>query len=247
MSTSAANRRAPRKRRKSARASSGQGLTPWLVLLAVVAGGIATYDNRVTIMKEVSPYLVDRPSERQASGAGNARAEKPEKKSASVARRDPEPARSSGSPVPPVAVGQVAKLPVPDAKPTDLAANLPLAGQNFTGKFYYCGTSGLDNCIESGDTFWYRKTKVVLSDIVAPGTEDAACRQERDRGFAAKVRLRDLLNDGKFDLEILKVQGGQDRGPVSRVVTRNGRSLGSILVSEGLAQPRMGRRQSWCP
>lgn len=244
MSTSAANRRAPRKRRKSPRASSRQGLTPWLVLLAIVAGGIATYDNRVTIMKEVSPYLLDRPSERQTASASSARASKPEKKIAAPQRRDGDLPKA---PVPTVAVGQTAKLPVPDAKPTELAANLPLAGQNYSGTFYYCGTSGLDNCIASGDTFWYRKTKIVLSDIVAPATDNAGCRQERDRGFAAKVRLRALLNEGRFDLELLKAQAAGDTGLVSRVVTRNGRSLGSILVSEGLAQPRMGRRQSWCP
>jgi endonuclease YncB( thermonuclease family) len=99
----------------------------------------------------------------------------------------------------------------------------------------------------SGDTFWYKKTRIVLADIAAPRTDGAACQQERDRGFAAKVRLRDLLNSGRFDLQTLKAETANATPGVLRVATRNGRSLGSLLVSEGLAKPRMARQQNWCP
>jgi hypothetical protein len=53
----ASSRRAPAKRRKSSRSSAGQGMTSWLAILAVVAGGIALYDNRAVVMKQVSPLL----------------------------------------------------------------------------------------------------------------------------------------------------------------------------------------------
>ena len=98
----------------------------------------------------------------------------------------------------------------------------------------------------SGDSFWFRQGRLVLADVVAPATENAKCQQEREKGFAAKVRLRDLLNAGRFELSELKGQNVSATSPTMRVVTRDGRSLGAMLVAEGLAQPRFGKRQSWC-
>lgn len=241
-SRTASSRRAPAKRRKSSRSSSaGQGMTQWVVILALVAGGIALYDNRHSVMKQVAPYLKDdRQTTVKAERKPEARAQtsKPAQTHTDVAR----------APVPPAAVGG-AKTPVPDSKPAAVAAsqNPALIGEDFKGRFYFCGTSGLDNCVADGDTFWFAKTRITLADIAAPATDRAACQQERDRGFAAKVRLRDLLNAGKFDIEVLKGQPLEAGSSVMRVVTRNGRSLGSILVSEGLAKPRLAAHQSWCP
>ncbi|PYB71251.1 thermonuclease family protein [Rhizobium wuzhouense] len=240
-SRTASSRRAPAKRRKSSRSSSaGQGVTQWIVILALVAGGIALYDNRQTVMKQVAPLLKDdRPSVARTERKAEPR---PEKSAA--------PVGVAKAPVPPVAVGE-AKAPVPDAKPAAASASAgagtALMGEDFKGRFYFCGTSGLDNCVADGDTFWFSKTRITLADISAPATDKAACQQERDRGFAAKVRLRDLLNAGKFDIEVLKGQPLQAGSSVMRVVTRDGRSLGSILVSEGLAKPRLAANQSWCP
>lgn len=243
-SRTASSRRAPAKRRKSSRSSAaGQGLTQWVVILALVAGGIALYDSRQAVMKQVAPLLKDdRRTAARFEPKSDARAVKPEseRSAAGVAK----------APVPPAAVG-TPKTPVPDAKPaTAVAAAAPnpaLTGEDFKGRFYYCGTSGLDNCVVDGDTFWFAKTRITLADIAAPATDKAACQQERDRGFAAKVRLRDLLNAGKFDIEVLKGQPLPAGSTVMRVVTRDGRSLGSILVSEGLAKPRLAPNQSWCP
>jgi endonuclease YncB( thermonuclease family) len=239
-SRTASSRRAPAKRRKSNRSSTGQGMTPWLVALALVAGGIALYDNRTAVMKELAPLLS---SERRTVANTDAKPEARREKPAAdrVASSIPK------GPVPPAEVG-VAKATVPAARPTaGPAASGPLTGENFAGKFYFCGMSGLDNCVMSGDTFWYKKTRIVLADIAAPRTDGAACQQERDRGFAAKVRLRDLLNSGRFDLQTLKAETANATPGVLRVATRNGRSLGSLLVSEGLAKPRMARQQNWCP
>jgi endonuclease YncB( thermonuclease family) len=224
-SRTASSRRAPAKRRKSSRSSaSGQGMTQWIVILALVA-----------------PLLTDdRPTAARSENKPDARGAKPEanKNAVGVAR----------APVPSGAVG-VTRTPVPDTKPAAVAAaaNPALTGEDFKGRFYYCGTSGLDNCVVDGDTFWFSKTRITLADIAAPATDKAACQQERDRGFAAKVRLRDLLNAGKFDIAVLKGQPLPAGSAVMRVVTRDGRSLGSILVSEGLAKPRLAPNQSWCP
>jgi endonuclease YncB( thermonuclease family) len=241
-SRTASSRRAPAKRRKSSRSSAGgQGMTQWVVILALVAGGIALYDNRQSVMKQVAPLLTDdRPTAAWTERKTDARGVKPEanKSAVGVAR----------TPVPPATVG-VTKAPVPDTRPAAAAtaANPALTGEDFKGRFYFCGTSGLDNCVVDGDTFWFSKTRITLADIAAPATDKAACQQERDRGFAAKVRLRDLLNAGKFDIEVLKGQPLAASSSALRVVTRDGRSLGSILVSEGLAKPRLAPNQTWCP
>ncbi len=241
-SRTASSRRGPAKRRKSTRSSGSQGMTTWLVMLGIVAGGIALYDNRVAVLRELSPLLSDRkPAASRTEAKAEPRREREKTANARTA------SNSSKTPVPPAEVG-VVKAAVPASRPAVTTnAGGPLTGENFAGKFYFCGTSGLDNCVMSGDTFWYKKTKVVLADIAAPRTDGAACQQERDRGFAAKVRLKDLLSSGRFDLETLKTAGPSGASGVLRVATRDGRSLGSILVSEGLAKPRMARQQSWCP
>ncbi|MBB5276479.1 endonuclease YncB(thermonuclease family) [Rhizobium rosettiformans] len=238
-SRTASSRRTPSKRRKSARSSAGHGMTSWLVALAVVAGGIALYDNRDTVLKEMAPLLSTEKRVASSPAKSEPRGEKPASERAA--------AKGTKGPVPPANVG-VVKAAVPAARPAVTTATAgPLTGENFSGKFYFCGVSGLDNCVMTGDTFWYKKTKIVLADIAAPRTDGAACQQERDRGFAAEVRLKDLLSSGRFDLETLKAQAAGEASGVMRVATRNGRSLGSILVSEGLAKPRMARQQSWCP
>lgn len=70
-------------------------------------------------------------------------------------------------------------------------------------------------------------------------------RAKRDRGEAATLRLMALLNAGPFSL----VSEGRDLdryGRQLRILTRDGESLGAVLVAEGLAEVWQGRRSSWC-
>ena len=248
-------RRKPRKRssRTRRKTAGGGGLWPWVVALVLVAGAIAAYDNREKLPRMIAIYLPTtakslsgKPTE-NASGRVAAPRAKEEAKPAQPVK--PVDKRDSG-PVPPAPVGSApvgdasaVPAPVPGGRPGDASQD----GKGFTGKFYFCGTSGLDNCVVSGDSFWFRKGRILLADVVAPATEGAKCQQERDKGFAAKVRLRDLLNAGRFEFSELKGQNVPTTGPAMRVVTRDGRSLGATLVAEGLARPRFGRQSSWCP
>lgn len=241
-SRTASSRRAPAKRRKSSRSSGGQSMTTWLVMLGLVAGGIVLYDNRAAVLKDMAPLLSrDKPAASRTEAKAEPQRQREKTQASSTS------SQTAKGPVPPAEVG-VVKAAVPASRPTvAVEKDAPLTGEDYAGKFYFCGTSGLDNCVVSGDTFWHKKTRVVLADIVAPRTDGAACQQERDRGFAAKVRLKDLLSSGRFDLETLKTASPAAPSGILRVATRDGRSLGSILVSEGLAKPRMARQQSWCP
>lgn len=111
--------------------------------------------------------------------------------------------------------------------------------------FALCAQGPRTTCVVDGDTFWLNGEKVRIADINAPETHGAACPAEAAQGEAAKRRLLTLLNAGPFDLI---VQGrAQDRyGRSLRTVTRGGRSLGAVLVAEGLADPWQGKRGDWC-
>ena len=108
-----------------------------------------------------------------------------------------------------------------------------------------CGEGKRVTCVVDGDTFWYRGTKIRIADINAPEVSHPGCESEAQRGAAATRRLTELLNAGAFSLE---VEGREtDRyGRALRVVTRNGRSLGTVLEREGLAEHWKGRRGDWC-
>src|SRR3546814_17436576 len=62
----------------------------------------------------------------------------------------------------------------------------------------------------------------------------------------ATHRLRDLLNEGAFEVRPIGNRDEDRFGRKLRVVVRGGRSLGDQLVSEGLARNWTGRRETWC-
>lgn len=119
-----------------------------------------------------------------------------------------------------------------------------------TASFALCdelaGTGyGRDNCVIDGDTFWYGGQKVRIADINTPEVSAPECAREAELGAAATERLHALLNEGPFTLE--EIDRDRDRyGRLLRTVTRDGESLGAVLVDEGLAEEWRGYRGSWC-
>jgi endonuclease YncB( thermonuclease family) len=79
----------------------------------------------------------------------------------------------------------------------------------------------------------------------APETHFAKCDAERELGLAAKERLEELLETS--EVKVIE-SGKRDKyGRTLAQVTANGRDVGDILISEGLARPYHGeRRTSWC-
>ena len=111
--------------------------------------------------------------------------------------------------------------------------------------FGLCVTGGGTNCVVDGDTFWIDGDKVRMADIDAPETHPPRCAEEKRLGEAATARLRALLNAGPVTL--VPADRDTDRyGRKLRIVERDGRSLGAVLVSEGLAREWGGRREPWC-
>jgi endonuclease YncB( thermonuclease family) len=122
---------------------------------------------------------------------------------------------------------------------------MPLLALSLAAVFTICGDAPRQTCVVDGDTIWLAGEKVRIADINAPETAQAACPAERARGEAARARLLALLNSGSFILE--NGPRSHDRyGRRLATLTRDGQSLGSILVAEGLAEPWRGKRSDWC-
>ena len=126
-------------------------------------------------------------------------------------------------------------IAAPDRAPTEAVA------QNFL----LCARPPHANCVIDGDTFYFREQSIRIADIDAPETHPPRCEREAQLGAAATSRLSDLLNAGPF-----KMQAGardEDRyGRKLRTLVRDGKSVGGILVTEGLARRWTGSRQPWC-
>jgi micrococcal nuclease len=125
------------------------------------------------------------------------------------------------------------------------AASSPHAVTEMSARFSLCPWGGGSDCVVDGDTFWMAGEKIRVADIDAPETHPPRCEYEARLGDAATLRLQQLLNAGP--VELAAIDRDRDRyGRELRIVERDGRSLGGILVSEGLARRWEGYRRPWC-
>jgi micrococcal nuclease len=113
-------------------------------------------------------------------------------------------------------------------------------------RFAACGYLSRTNCVIDGDTFLLDGEKIRIADIDAPETGGAQCGAEAELGARATRRLRDLLNEGPFELRNYESRDRDRYGRKLRIVVRNGTSIGDRLVAEGLARRWTGRRMPWC-
>lgn len=158
-------------------------------------------------------------------------------------QRDPKakPANASRSPSPWVFVAPVAAVVLGGAygwatmPPTDA----------ISASFTLCGDVARVTCVVDGDTFWLDAVKYRISDIDTPEISEPRCQAELALGEQAKYRLLSLLNEGPFGLQA-GLRDEDKYGRKLREVYRGGRSLGSILVEEGLARTWTGQRMPWC-
>lgn len=112
--------------------------------------------------------------------------------------------------------------------------------------FGMCSDARQTDCIIDGDTIRYRSVKIRIADIDAPEVFSPKCASERALGQRAAYRLRELMNAGPVQFVRRGDRDEDMYGRKLRVIERNGRSLGDILVAEGLARPWDGARRSWC-
>lgn len=112
--------------------------------------------------------------------------------------------------------------------------------------FTLCHTGGGINCVVDGDTLWLKGEKIRVADIDAPETHPPRCQREADLGKRATLRLYELVNAGPFAAVAVGNRDTDRYGRKLRVLVREGRSLGDVLVGEGLARTWSGRREPWC-
>lgn len=113
-------------------------------------------------------------------------------------------------------------------------------------RFELCAPGPRVTCVVDGDTFWLEGEKIRIADIDTPEISEPKCDAEYQLGMKATHRLRDLLNEGAFEVRPIGNRDEDRFGRKLRVVVRGGQSLGDQLVSEGLARTWTGRRQPWC-
>lgn len=146
-----------------------------------------------------------------------------------------------------IAVGALGAFHLQDTGRLDsmLASFTGPAADTLSASFSICDAGARTNCVVDGDTFWHQGEKIRIADIDTPELSPPRCAREKQLGQAAKRRLHALLNAGRFSLNA----GWRDEdryGRNLRTVTRQGRSIGDILVSEGLARRLDGSRHPWC-
>jgi endonuclease YncB( thermonuclease family) len=115
-----------------------------------------------------------------------------------------------------------------------------------SGSFTLCARANQTNCVIDGDTLRHGGVTIRLADIDAPETRDPKCTSEAALGKQATQRLLQLMNAGPFDVARAGSRDEDVYGRKLRVIERDGQSLGSVLVAEGLARRWDGARRSWC-
>jgi micrococcal nuclease len=119
------------------------------------------------------------------------------------------------------------------------------SGAGIRAHFSFCHVGGGYNCVVDGDTIWLEGVKIRIADIDAPETHDPKCASELQRGNRATKRLMQLVNAGTVTLR--SIDRDEDRyGRKLRIVMVDGRSVGDILVGEGLVRPYGTGRRPWC-
>lgn len=109
-----------------------------------------------------------------------------------------------------------------------------------------CSGSVRVHCVVDGDTIWSEGVKIRVADIDTPEVSEPKCQSEASLGARATQRMLQLVNAGPFEMKAWEGRDEDKYGRKLRVLMRDGRSLGDILVSEGLARSWTGRRQPWC-
>lgn len=118
-------------------------------------------------------------------------------------------------------------------------------GSTVSASFPICRGAVRTTCVVDGDTFWLDGLKYRIADIDTPEVSQPRCAAEKMLGDRATRRLAELMNAGSFTLS--PADRDADRyGRKLRILHRDGASLGGTLVSEGLAHPWGGSKQSWC-
>jgi endonuclease YncB( thermonuclease family) len=117
-------------------------------------------------------------------------------------------------------------------------------GEERHGPLALCGSIPRESCLIDGDTGRDNGKKWRLISVDAPELAEPECENERRLAIASRDRLQELLSGGYR----IRPNGRDD--PNGRalvdVFLDDGRDVGRLLMSEGLAQKWPNRGNVWC-
>jgi micrococcal nuclease len=123
---------------------------------------------------------------------------------------------------------------------------VPMPANAEDARFGLCAELPYRTCVHNGDLIYLRGQPIRLSDIATPDRYTAECPAASNIAWYAAIHLRDLLNQGPFDIveppEAAEATGEE----LFRRLERNGISLGDALVAAGLARRRSTEAADWC-
>lgn len=103
-------------------------------------------------------------------------------------------------------------------------------------------------CLVDGDTIWIggydQSLRLKSFDTPEPYTNICGGQAEVDLAHRASARLLELLNGYEWTVEIFGTDGTGNR--LEATIRIDGRDVGDILVSEGLARKWPDGREFWC-
>lgn len=108
-----------------------------------------------------------------------------------------------------------------------------------------CGSGKRVTCVVDGDTLWLNGEKIRAMGYDTPEPMTNICGGEREVRLAAQAsaRFKELLETTTITIE----RRGTDRyGRTLAVIQSDGRPVGDILISEGLARRYPDGREFWC-
>ena len=123
---------------------------------------------------------------------------------------------------------------------------LAAAPERVSTSFTPCGPGRASACVVDGDTFKLGDRKVRITGIDAPELLAPQCAGEEALARRAAERLRELLNQGEFEMIAHRLQRQDRHGRDLMVIRRDGQSIGSTLIDEGLAHRYLGSKRGWC-
>lgn len=123
---------------------------------------------------------------------------------------------------------------------------LAAAPERVSTSFTPCGPGRGSACVVDGDTFKLGDRKIRIIGIDAPELLAPQCPGEEVLARKSADRLRELLNQGEFEMVAHRLQRQDRHGRDLMVVQRHGQSIGSTLIDEGLAHRYLGSKRSWC-
>lgn len=97
-------------------------------------------------------------------------------------------------------------------------------------------------CVLSAASYSYHDRVYHLSDIVAPDAARPRCPAESDAALKGRRALLSLLNGGSFDAQPDPARPASD----ARLLTRDGVSLGQLMILKGFARPASAGAVDWC-